>query len=174
MSWREKLSVFAVGLIAAGCASTGDAPSSVLEPVVESVADAYPAESAPKPADPLLEQLKALGYQGLGLEFEDPATLELLQKVFSYPETHGLDLKLVYTGLRMQYDATQKSITIGGMKDPALIVAYIKRHVPRAPAAPVATPPPSPTPSPGASLAPSPTRKSATEAPPLLIESSFD
>jgi hypothetical protein len=127
-----------VGLVAlalTGCASSPDSPSSVLEPVEEPTAAAEvaaePVVAAPTPASPLLEQLRQLGYQGLGMEFEDPKVLALLTKVFASPEAQNLDLKLVYTGMRMQYDASQKSITIGGTRDIKVILAFLKKNVPK-------------------------------------------
>lgn len=123
-----------------GCASSPEAPSSVLEPApVEPTAEetVVPAEPvAPKPHERLVAQLKRLGYEGLGLEFEDPKVLDLLEKVFTAPETHGRDIKLVYTGMRMQYDKAQKSITIGGTKDLKVILAFFKKHVPKGPPPP--------------------------------------
>ena len=131
----------------AGCASSPNSVSSVLEPApvepeaTQSAADALPAPpAAPRPGDQLVEQLRKLGYQGLGLEFEDPKTIELLEKVFAAPDAQGRDIKLVYTGMRLQYDAAQKSITIGGTKDLKAILTFIKKKVPKGPPAPV--PPP--------------------------------
>lgn len=151
-----------------GCASSPDSPSSVLEPVTETES-APPAEETlvPKPSERLLEQLRALGYQGLGLEYEDPSTIALLEKVFAAPEAQGLDLRLVYTGMRMQYDATQKSVTIGGTNSVAAILAFLKKSVPKRPAG--AVPPPA-----GATpAAPSgETKKPASIPVPLLPESS--
>lgn len=120
------------------CAGAGDAPSSVLEPVTED--DAAPPAAveapppAPKPADRLLEKLRALGYKGLGMEFEDPSTLTFLEKVFDTPEAKSLDVKHVYTGMRMEYDGVQKSLTLGGTRDIKAVLNFLKKKVPRLPA----------------------------------------
>ncbi len=133
---------FCGALWVAGCASAPDSPSSILEPVTENEASAPSTEAvAPHPSERLREQLSALGYQGLGMELEDPATLALLEKVFSAPEAQGLDLKLVYTGIRMQFDASQKSLTNGGTKDVAVILAFLRKSVPKRPVTPDKTTP---------------------------------
>lgn len=131
------LRVALAGLLLVGCASSPDSPSSVLEPVTEASPVAAPVvepPAPPKPHDRLVEQLKALGYEGFGLEFEDPSTIAFLEKVFASPQTHNLNLKHVYTGMRMQYDPVQKSLTIGGTKSLSVVLAFLKKKVPKRPA----------------------------------------
>ncbi len=113
-------------LLAAACASSPDSPSSVLEPVTETEVPP-PEEPAPKPSDKLTAILDELGYEGFGMEYENPATLTLLEKVFSAPEAKSRDIKLVYTGGRLQYDAAQKSVTIGGTTNVKQILNFLKK-----------------------------------------------
>lgn len=78
-----------------------------------------------------LEQLlTGLGYKAVGLEYEDPSTLQVFTTVFSNPLTHGRSINLVYTGQSMAYDPEQKSLTVGST-DPATIVGFITRKVPK-------------------------------------------
>ncbi len=122
------------GLVVGGCASSPSAPagSGVLEPVesVEKKAET-PAAPAPSPTlEKLLLLLKSHGYDGIGLEYESEATLELLQRVFSDPKATKRRIKLIYTGLAMSYDALHYSLTIGGSTDVNAILAFIQKNVP--------------------------------------------
>lgn len=128
-------------ILLGGCASSAESPSSVLEPVAEEnnappsvLEEAQPTPPpAPKPADRLLEQLRALGYEGTGMEFEDPSTLEFLEKIFASPEAKNLDVKNVYTGMRMEYDKVQKSLTLGGTRDLRSVRSFLKKKVAKRP-----------------------------------------
>ena len=114
--WIVTLSVLSLTAGLSGCASTPE--EKVLEPVAAE-AKAEPIE-APKPAvspalDQCLSTLKARGYDGVGLEYEPVAALELLTKVFSDPKTGKRKIKRVYTGYQMAYDAANQALTVGGL-----------------------------------------------------------
>src|SRR5271167_573258 len=98
-SWHP-VSLLAFVLLVAACASSPEPQaaspskspptgSGVLEPA-EAEAKAA-AETPPPPSNPTLEKLLALlktkGYDGIGLEYENQPTLELLTRVFSDAKT---------------------------------------------------------------------------------------
>ena len=115
----------------------------VLEPLEPQVEASEPTDN-PTKVDPQLpdmapdtvyQQLESLlqssGYRGIGLKFENEATLRQLIEVFSDEQTQGRQIKLVYTGLRMSYGPEHQSLTIGGLKDAKQIVSWITGRVPK-------------------------------------------
>lgn len=119
-----------------GCASTTvESPSEALEPVGEPEERPLPlAEESGELVEPtpqyqkLKDQLESLGYQGVGLQYENPPVLEFLYSVFSDPRTAGLPLKRVYTGLQMAYDRQHHSVTIGGTRDVESVIRYLQEN----------------------------------------------
>lgn len=81
----------------------------------------------------LAQHLKTLGYEPVGIQFETNALLELLFQVFQDPRTHNRQITYVYTGLQMTYDKNAQSLTVGGMTNIPMIVAYIQKNVPMRP-----------------------------------------
>lgn len=147
---RKTFVALAILTLALGCASQ----SPVLEEVPPQAA-ATPSGSAPAPeatssttadasqdakANPayqeLVAQLARLGYQGVGLEYESNASLQLLKSIFSDPRAANRRVRQVYTGLNLAYDAKYSSLTIGGSADAGVILDFIDKKVPRAAAAP--------------------------------------
>lgn len=78
----------------------------------------------------LEEVLSGLGYRGIGLEYEEAATLQVLRQAFQDPGVKGRKIGLVYTGLHMAYDVKQEALTVGSM-DPQVIVRFITSKVPK-------------------------------------------
>ncbi len=116
-----------------GCTSSSptiDAPSPVLE-AVEAEPEETPIETPVSAFLAKLEdRLATLGYEGVGLELETDATLELLFKVFSNPVVAGRKIQSVYTGAANDYDASNGSLTLGGTRNPKDMIAFIKKKVP--------------------------------------------
>lgn len=76
-------------------------------------------------------KLTELGYEGVGLEHESTAVLDLLTGVFSSPEVKNRKIKRVYTGGGLEYDGPAEAITIGGSTNKAKILTFIKKKVPK-------------------------------------------
>jgi len=111
------------------CASTGSGGSDVLEPLDPEVAEA-PTPSPSPTLSALLEKLRALGYEGIGLTYESEATLDLLNKVFSSPVAANRQIRSVYTGAITTYDAKPQSLTVGGTSNVPAILSFIQKKVP--------------------------------------------
>lgn len=76
-------------------------------------------------------KLTELGYEGVGLEYESTAVLELLTSVFSTADVKNRKIKRVYTGGGLEYDGPAEAITIGGTTNKAKILTFIKKKVPK-------------------------------------------
>lgn len=112
-----------------GCASEG--MNSVREPSgLESYDSPAPQDG---PGAKLTEILKANGYQGAGLRYESPKTIDTLIQVFSDSRTAGRQIAVVYTGIGMSYDENYKSLTVGGTADVETMVNFIDKHIPLKP-----------------------------------------
>lgn len=129
------LCVIGVLVFLSGCSSTppDGSSSEILEPVKENGA------VAPDPAPStnflrLQELLIKLGYEGVGLAFESDESLQLLTTVFSDPRVANRQIRLVYTGLQMVYDAKYQSLTIGGTTQSSAIIDFIQKDIPLRPA----------------------------------------
>ncbi len=79
----------------------------------------------------LSEKLAALGYEALGLAFEEDDTLLLLGKVFDSPVAQNRNIKIIYTGLMMSYDPVYQSLTINTTQDLGSILRFIDKKVPK-------------------------------------------
>ncbi|MCB0417256.1 MAG: hypothetical protein H6617_09400 [Bdellovibrionaceae bacterium] len=124
---KSTLIFVSVLLWLAACSSSGD----LLEKWSEE-GQSPEAESLNSPEfQELSAALSKLGYQGVGLRYETPSVQKMLTQVFSDPKVAGRNIKLLYTGLALSYDAKQGSLTIGGTMEPMVIVEYIQKHVPR-------------------------------------------
>ena len=111
------------------CASKG---SRILEPAdSDAVAKADEKEIVNSKYDELMSVLGQLGYEGVGLQFENDSSLEFLIKLFSDPRMRDRKLRLIYTGLEMSYDARHQSLTIGGTRELEKIFAFIDKNVPK-------------------------------------------
>ncbi len=124
-------------LVLAQCASKPATTPAVLEPVNGQASvptgneDSGVAISAVDPAlAKLKDLLSKLGYEGVGLEFESADTLALLQSVFSDKRTANKDIRFIYTGITMAYDAGGKALTIGGTRDVQSVITFISKKVP--------------------------------------------
>ena len=121
-----------VALLLVSCASPS---GKVLEPV-DAASPEAPAEVAEVAAGTspaylkLMELLKAQGYEGIGLQYESERTLEFLGRVFSDPRSFNRQIKLVYTGLQLAYDAQHQSVTIGGTTDANAVLSFLQKKVP--------------------------------------------
>lgn len=140
MQNRRWLGAFSVVLCAlAACSSQQSSFNAVMEPVDDK---ASLSQEAVNPIYVrLAETLKTLGYEPVGIQYESNAVLELWNQVFLDPKTHNRMISLLYTGLQMSYDKTAHSLTIGGLTNSSMIVAYIQRNVPLKPHVPVKAPP---------------------------------
>lgn len=78
----------------------------------------------------LMEHLKSLGYEGMGLELESNEMLSFLLALFSSPATANRKIKRVYTGQSLEYDPKAEAITIGGTTDKTKVLNFIKKKVP--------------------------------------------
>ncbi|NBT59804.1 hypothetical protein EBT16_13575 [bacterium] len=109
-------------------ASKSTAVSDVLEPADEPSTE---AKSVPSPSfEKALQLLAGLGYQGVGLEHEDEATLQFVQAVFSSPKVQNRKIDLVYTGLKLSYDKEQRSLTLGEDSDLSKTLRFIEKNIP--------------------------------------------
>lgn len=118
-------SVFILG----GCSSSSD----LLEKWSEEGQQAADSESLNSPEfHKLNATLSSLGYQGIGMRYEATEMQQLLNKVFTDGRVAGRQIKLVYTGLALSYDPKHASLTIGGTTDPATIISYIEKQIPKA------------------------------------------
>jgi len=116
-----------------GCASESAAKKGpeafpVLEPAEEILSTPAPKQSPSYIK--LSELLLSLGYQGVGLELEDDATLEFLYQVFSSPKLRSRRIQFVYTGLQLSYDKDQSSLTFGEDNHLARALKFIEKNVP--------------------------------------------
>ena len=101
----------------------------ILEPVDEKSNETF---SAPAPGyEKVMNLLAGLGYQGIGLEHEDKETLEFLEQVFTSSQTHERDMERVYTGLKLSYDAEQKSLTLGEGSGIEQTLQFIQKNIPK-------------------------------------------
>lgn len=112
-----------------GCASTETGGTDVLEPLDPAAAEAPTPTPSPLLSN-LLEKLRALGYEGIGMTYESDPTLELLGKVFSDPVAANRQIRAVYTGATTTYEAKTQSLTVGGTSNAPAILAFIKKKVP--------------------------------------------
>jgi len=103
----------------------------VLEPIDKPSDDpvGLPAEGYEK----VMNLLASLDYQGVGLEHEDKETLDFMEKLFSFPKTHGRDIERVYTGLKLAYDTEQKSFTLGEKVSLEKTLKFIQKNIPKKP-----------------------------------------
>ena len=127
------LAAWALLSACAGHAPTEAAPSGVLEAVSENGKTRQMSPRHPRtvPAfEKLTQQLKDLGYEGVGLQYESEPTLALSSKVFSDSRAAGRQIKLVYTGLQMAYDSRHQSFTIGGTASAEAILSFIQKKIP--------------------------------------------
>ena len=102
--------------------------SDVLEP-----ADTPSSETVSLPSphlEKVLQLLASLGYQGIGLEYEDEATLNFLEAVFSSPKVRNRKILLVYTGMQYSYDKEQQSLTLGEDEKVVKALRFIEKNVP--------------------------------------------
>ena len=102
--------------------------SDVLEP-----ADAPSSETVSLPSphlEKVLQLLASLGYQGIGLEYEDEATLNFLEAVFSSAKVRNRKILLIYTGMQYSYDKEQQSLTLGEDEKVAKALRFIEKNVP--------------------------------------------
>lgn len=130
MATMRLVSVIILSCLLTSCASN-ETTSSVLEPVDEKTETSEPAK-APS-FEKLNAQLTQLGYQGVGLDYESEETLSFLLQVFQDPKVAGRNIRLVYTGLKMAYDAEQSSLTVGGVTQVSMAVDFISKKVPKKP-----------------------------------------
>jgi hypothetical protein len=128
---RILLGLTVVISLLAGCSSGETTKQDGLQPT-EVTDSTVPVEGTTH--SPALEKLTqlftSLGYEGVGLQYESDATLDLLQKVFSDSRTKGHQIKLIYTGLHLAYDSRHQSLTVGGTSDAEMIVSFIQKKVP--------------------------------------------
>jgi hypothetical protein len=102
--------------------------SDILEP-----ADAPSSETVSLPSphlEKVLQLLASLGYQGIGLEYEDEATLNFLEAVFSSAKVRNRKILLIYTGMQYSYDKEQQSLTLGEDEKVAKALRFIEKNVP--------------------------------------------
>ena len=111
-------------LAISGCATTKD---KLLDPGKESAQEQMSAHPS---YQKLIQILKAREIQGVGLQYETEATLDLLYRVFSDTRTANRQVSIVYTGLSLSYDPRYRSLTIGGTNDANVIIAYIQKSIP--------------------------------------------
>ena len=116
-----------------GCASQEnrnpvESPSPVLEPADEIGV----VSESPRPSnfDETMQLLSRLGYQGVGLEHEDEATLKFVISVFSNPKSQNRNIRFVYTGLQLSYDREQSSLTLGENSSLAQTLKFIEKNIP--------------------------------------------
>lgn len=122
------LALFEWGCSGGSSVQKDSAVSEVLEP-----ADQAPPESNTLPSprlEKVLQLLAGLGYQGVGLEHEDEASLIFMETVFSSPKVRNRKIQLVYTGLKLSYDKEQQSLTLGEDNDPIKALRFIEKNVP--------------------------------------------
>lgn len=137
---RLKLGIVGLTVIMAisGCSSESAPVES--KPKVSGVlgevgGEENPANSAGTATNPLVtnlnEKLQGLGYEALGLQFESDETLLLIGKVFDSAISHDRQIKIIYTGLEMSYDAKHQSLTLGGTKTLSAILSFINKNIPK-------------------------------------------
>ncbi len=121
-------------LFLGSCASphkSKDSEFSVLEPLEKNEQrEVNPEPTNKEEYDKLVTILNSLGYKGIGLEYENKEILNFLFDLFSDEITHNRRIKLIYTGLRMEYDPIHESLTIGGLRQKNEVLDYIKKKVP--------------------------------------------
>lgn len=131
-----KLGALLIGVILvlqAACSSSPTVPNPVSESDILEPADAPSSEIVALPSPQLekvLQLLTSLGYQGIGLEYEDEATLKFLEAVFSSPKVRNRKIALVYTGMQYSYDKEQQSLTLGEDEKVAKALRFIEKNVP--------------------------------------------
>ncbi len=126
-------------LLMTRCSSVDSANSEGLEVNAAAGAASFMAASMLSPLlSALLERLKVLGYDGVGLEFESENTLEFLGRIFQSPRAANRKIKLMYTGMALSFDPKHNSLTIGGTTDVEAVLKYIEKQVPPKPVPPAA------------------------------------
>lgn len=101
----------------------------VLEPIDEKSPEAV---VTPSPGyDRVMSLLAGLGYQGIGLEHEEKETLEFLEQVFLSSQSQDREIERVYTGLKLSYDAEQKSLTLGEDRSLTKTLQFIQKTIPK-------------------------------------------
>jgi len=130
--------VLIITLMLLGCAESPptNANSSKVSGVLEEVGTEQNSLGASgAPDNPLLrnitDKLQGLGYEALGLQFENDETLLFLGSIFDSPITHDRQIRIIYTGLELSYDSKHKSLTIGGAKNLASILNFIEKNIPK-------------------------------------------
>lgn len=114
-----------------GCAASPESKVAGDGVLVPASAETPAAAVATSPHyEKLMALLTSLGYEGVGLQFESDEVLALLVDVFSQPKAKNRQLKMVYTGYDMSYDAAAKSLTIGKLKSSAEIISFLQKNVP--------------------------------------------
>lgn len=134
---RQGFLAICVICLTCGCASH-ERVNPVLEPA--EAESEKPIQTRPANYEKLMGLLSNLGYEGVGLEYDDEKTIDLLIAIFSDPRAKGLKLRLVYTGLTMSFDVAQDSLTIGGVSNAQSALEFMRKHIPAAVAAPRPTP----------------------------------
>lgn len=127
-------------LLATGCSSQPESQQVNTEPpkvsdVLEEVKPEQPSNAPDSTQEnPVLSRLtqkmQALGYEVIGLQFETNETLLLLESVFDSPVSQNRQIRIVYTGVTLSYDAKHRSLTIGGTQDTKAILKFIEKNVP--------------------------------------------
>lgn len=127
-----------ITLILLGCAEsppTNVNPSKVSGVLEEVGTEQTSLGASGAPDNPLLrnitDKLQSLGYEALGLQFENDETLLFLGSIFDSPITHDRQIRIIYTGLELSYDSKHKSLTIGGAKNLASILNFIEKNIPK-------------------------------------------
>ena len=104
----------------------------VLEPVVDSGEIVNVSEEAAQ--NPrfrkLNDTLKERGYEGVGLAYENDATLDLYYRIFSDLRTANRQISVFYSGVAMAYDAKNRSLTVAGNVSAEMAIAFISKNVP--------------------------------------------
>lgn len=119
-------------MVVAACSSTGGS-GTVLEPLDDvasqagEMTDKSNATTENTPLHKLSELLKNLGYEAVGMNYENETTLQLLIKVFSDPSAQNRAIQFVYTGFQMAYEPKAQSLTVGGANEPSVILKFIHK-----------------------------------------------
>lgn len=113
-----------------GCASKETNPEAKNFSVLEE--EKAPESPAQKSAayEKAMALITSLGYQAVGLELEDDATLDFLYRVFSDSKTHQRKIAFIYTGLQLSYDKDQYSLTFGEDLNLVKTLKFIEKNVP--------------------------------------------
>lgn len=122
---RLKYSTITLYFVLGSCAT---------EPVsspADSVLLPYPPHAHSKSVSPvpstLKQSLDRLGIEGIGLEYEPPESLSLIERVFRDSRCEGHRIRTLYTGMSLEYDAKNETLTIGGTADVDAILKFISK-----------------------------------------------